>query len=122
MSNESPKLPTRPGWWWREGNHGPYIEEVDGDQNHAPFLAILGSNVVDDGTWLAPIPGPEVLAALAEYTAAVHARDDEGENRVRCIQEGGSNSADDLMELVEEMEYSAEMLADAIRADRDGAA
>ena len=55
----------------REGNRGPYIEEVDCDQNHALFLAIDGSGVVDDGTWLAPIPGPGVLAALEEYTIAL---------------------------------------------------
>lgn len=56
-------VPTGPGWWWLMGNHGPYIEEVEGDQNHALFLSISGSNVVDDGSWLAEVPPPAVCAA-----------------------------------------------------------
>ena len=111
MSNETRKVPTRPGWWWREGNRGPYIEEVDCDQNHAPFLAILGSNVVDDGTWLAPIPGPEVLAALAEYSAAFMARDDDA-------RAGGSYANGE----VRRERIAADALHAAIRAERDGAA
>lgn len=59
-------MPTGPGWWWRMGPRGPYVEEVDGDQNHAPWIAIEGMPVKDDGSWLAPIPGPAVCAALAE--------------------------------------------------------
>ena len=113
MSNEARKVPTRPGWWWRQGNHGPYIEEVDGDQNHAPFLAILGSNVVDDGTWLAPIPGPEVLAALAEY------------DRLDALIEGSDEVHADQPDVLRVMLRRSEALsalALAIRAERDGAA
>ena len=105
MSNETRKLPTRPGWWWRRGNHGPYIEEVDGDQNHGLFLAIDGSDVVDDGTWLAPIPGPAVLAALAEYGNALIGAGDSGTGKL----------ADGYL-------AAWQQLADTIRAERDGAA
>lgn len=104
MSNETRKLPTRAGWWWRMGNHGPYVEEVDGDQNHALFLAIDGSDVVDDGTWLAPIPGPEVCAALARRAKALTALDDLGASR----------------EVADEFVEAGDALDDAIRAERDG--
>ena len=114
MSNETRKLPTRPGWWWREGNRGPYIEEVDCDQNHAPFLAILGSNVVDDGTWLAPIPGPAVLAALAEYADALAA----------CSALAAPEDYDDdtAMLTFEASRDARRALDAAIRAERGGGA
>lgn len=84
VSEQTRPMPTGPGWWWRMGRNGPYIEEVDGDQNHAPFLAIDGSDVKDDGSWLAQIPdpatcaawvaaerpGPEVMRAVGQYDAA----------------------------------------------------
>lgn len=108
MSNETRKLPTRPGWWWREGNRGPYIEEVDCDQNHAPFLAIDGAPVVDDGTWLAPIPGPAVLAALAEYGVALAGCD--------------AATAGELGNAIIDRFVAESKLQDAIRAERDGAA
>lgn len=65
MSDSTRLVPTGPGWWWRQGNQGPYVEEVWGDANHAPYINICGSPVLDDGSWLAPIPSPEVCAALA---------------------------------------------------------
>ena len=109
------KLPTRPGWWWRRGNHGPYIEEVDGDQNHALFLAIDGSDVVDDGTWLAPIPGPAVLAALAECAMAWNEID---ERNAIAAKRG----PDVPVAASARTARAIDRLRDAIRAERDGAA
>jgi hypothetical protein len=73
MSNEARKVPTRPGWWWREGNHGPYVVEVDDSDG---VLFVVADEVRDDGSWLASIPSPAVCAALAEYARAGAAFDD----------------------------------------------
>ena len=73
--------------------------------------------VADTLGWLAPIPSPAVCEAVAAYKAAVDARDGEEEARVQRIRGGGSNSATVLAEFVEEVEYRAEMLAYALRAE-----
>lgn len=73
-------VPTKPGWWWVDmskwhGSDAPpepleaYIEDgrstFDGMDDGDPSE--------DQVTWLAPIPGPEVCAALARYSEAVAA-------------------------------------------------
>ncbi len=78
MAEQARLVPTGPGWWWRMGRNGPYIEEVDGDQNHAPFLAIDGSDVKDDGSWLAEIPDPLRSRLDALVTAMVPGEGCEG--------------------------------------------
>lgn len=104
MGNDSSerKLPTRRGGWWRQGTYCPYIEEVEGADGDL-FVQMTGIPVVDDGTWLAPIPGPEACAALAEYGDAVMQR---GPTQARGVSVSSALLA----------------LEDAIRAERNGAA
>ena len=104
MSNTKP---TRPGWWWWQWGE---------DEPEVLFLENLEA-AYSGPQWLAPIPSPAVCVAVAAYKAAIDARDGEEEARVRRIREGGSNSATVLEELVEEVEYRAEMLAYALRAE-----
>ena len=104
MSNETRKLPTRRGGWWRQGTYCPYIEEVEGADGDL-FVSMTGIPVVDDGTWLAPIPGPAVLAALAEYTELLAFVDASGKV-TGPLDAAGLDAG----------------LRDAIRAERDGAA
>ena len=113
MQRRLRKLPPRPGWWWREGRLIPYIEEVAGDQNHDLFIPISGGPIEDDGLWLAPIPGPAVLAALAEY------------DRLDALIEGSDEVHADQPDVLRVMLRRSEALsalALAIRAERDGAA
>lgn len=93
--------PTRPGWWWRQGNHGPYIEQVDGDQNHALFVSLSGTDVTDDGTWLAEVPTPAVCRAVARRIAAEFALEqaDVLDSRLEWIEY--QESKDDLDAAIE---------------------
>ena len=112
MSNEARKLPTRRGGWWRQGTYCPYIEGVEGVDGDL-YVSMTGIPVVDDGTWLAPIPGPEVLAALAEY------------DRLDALIEGSDEVHADQPDVLRVMLRRSEALsalALAIRAERDGAA
>lgn len=97
-------LPTRPGWWWRETTNGARISEVvDG---YGGLVAASGCPVADaSGKWLAPIPGPAVLAALAEYGEALLALD---ELNVRELR--GAFGV---------LDSACAKLHDAIRAERD---
>lgn len=85
MSNETRKLPTRPGWWWikadpRDTSGGLPYEAVVVYQGRGGLLVSGRTpNRVDQNggiDWLAPIPSPEVCAALAEYAAAFLSYDD----------------------------------------------
>lgn len=107
-------MPTGPGWWWRMGRNGPYIEEVDGDQNHAPFLAIDGSDVKDDGSWLAEIPDPAKLAAIR---AAVDAEREA--NRRYYVLSWGWDKAPAKAEQLRARAALDALLAEAGEVDRD---
>lgn len=85
MSNETRKLPTRPGWWLigadpRDTSGGLPYEAVVVYQGRGGLLVSGRTpNRVDQNggiVWLAPIPGPEVLAALAELVAELALYDD----------------------------------------------
>lgn len=103
-------VPDVPGWWWRSISARAFCVEVTGDGERAIRWLWVGQQypVNDDGYWLAPIPGPEVCAALAEYAAALADWDalppDAEDNRQPS------------------MGYCGVALNAAIRADRDGAA
>lgn len=105
-------VPTKPGWWWVDmskwhGSDAPpepleaYIEDgrstFDGMDDGDPSE--------DQVTWLAPIPGPEVCAALARYAEAEPPR----------VTPGGPP--------VYQAEWlsACEALNDAIRAERGAA-
>ena len=112
MSNETRKLPTRPGWWLinadpRDTSGGLPYEAVVVYQGRGGLLVSGRTpNRVDQNggiTWLAPIPSPTVLAALAKYGDAVLQR---GPMQARGVSVSGALLA----------------LEDAIRAERDGAA
>ena len=117
MSNETRKLPTRPGWWY-----GYWTDQADhGDGSSATMFEVIDlfgeMCFKEDGheygvghvTWLAPIPGPAVLAALAEYgEALVGADTSQPKSRERVLARG---------RLVE----AGIAMANAIRAERDGA-
>lgn len=94
-------VPDRAGWWWRMGSHGPYVVEVD--DYYEGVLFAVADEVRDDNTWLAPIPGPAVLAALAEYGDALEFW---RENKTPVA---GGQASDALR-----------LLDTAIRAERDG--
>lgn len=107
MSNETRKLPTRPGAWYAQWEHdepsddGTLIVWVQEDGGR--LLVHLGGLTSDLRAfrWLAPIPGPAVLAALAEYGDAIlH----------RGPKQGDVNVRESLL-----------ALDIAIRAERDGA-
>ena len=84
MSNEMRKLPTRPGWWWARWNNphaNPtafFVEDKGGklwfdarDEDYSGSPAWSVEHMAGHIVWLAPIPGPDVLAALAEWSAAL---------------------------------------------------
>ena len=115
MGHETRKLPTRPGWWLaRIGDGEPFCSRVwiQGMDNAMIATDAEGGHRLvsawTDAAWLAPIPGPEVCAAVAEYGAAVLAAD----------------GAPDESSLTSFLARSAadRALRDAIRAERDGAA
>lgn len=113
MSNESRKLPTRPGWWWRETANGMRISEVA--EGYGGLVGAASGCPVADAPceWLAPIPGPAVLAALAEY------------DRLDALIEGSDEVHADQPDVLRVMLRRSEALsalALAIRAERDGAA
>ena len=62
-------VPDKSGWWWRMWDYSPYVEEVD--ECDLSVMCIDGDDVVDDGTWIAPIPSPAVCAALSRYAGAL---------------------------------------------------
>lgn len=106
MSNETRKLPTRPGWWMVSDSGMPPIARsvISGESGLIVHMGGVTLRVdAPDFTWLAPIPGPAVLAALAEYGDAVLQRGP--------MQARGVNVSDALL-----------ALEDAIRSERDGAA
>lgn len=123
MSNDSErKLPTRPGWWLikadpRDTSGGLPYEAVVVYQGRGGLLVSGRTpNRVDQNggiTWLAPIPCPDVLAALAEYS------------RLDALIEGSNEVHADQPDVLRVMLRRAEALtalALAIRAERDGAA
>ena len=112
MSNETRKLPTRPGWWWgREflggrrglGDLKPCLLAIREDDGALMVEGPLHLDNPDFYEWLAPIPGPEVLAALAEWSAA-----DADWNEFETTACGWRRDDADLA------------LRAAIRAERDG--
>lgn len=104
-------MPTRAGWWWRMGDYCPYVEEVDGVAGDL-YLHLTGTPVVDDDTWLAPIPGPAVLAALARYSEALDDHDVLWDGADFITRNNVTNRFND----------AGDALDAAIRAERDGAA
>lgn len=112
MSNETRKLPTRAGWWWADMSewHGvegpPEPLEVYVDRGVAGFDGMFDDQPADQQVrFLAPIPGPEVCVALAEYGDALEFW---RENKTPVA---GGQVSDALR-----------LLDTAIRAERDGAA
>lgn len=115
MSNETRKLPTRPGWWWADitditGLVSRDVVEVYRAEGHGDRLFIYDKNSIDraDHEWLAPIPGPEVCAALAEYGVSLSMADS---------RMGGMSSPEIAGHF-----RASDALDTAIRAERDGAA
>lgn len=107
MSNETRKLPTRPGWWLVESTNDYEPEILTAMVFGDGFCRCYGDHKnwhVDSGwlTWLAPIPGPEVLAALAEYGDAL------------------AESLDDGMRGSRREGQAWDVLRSAILAERDG--
>ncbi len=117
MSNEARKVPTRPGWWVGQRNAAA-PRHTDNPEPHPVAVTMrggklcVGTTPVADPhwTWFAEIPGPAVLAALAEYSAAFMARDNDA-------RAGGSYANGE----VRRERIAADALHDAIRAERDGA-
>lgn len=103
-------VPTRAGWWlgrFRLGDK-PEAMMVDIDMR----VTVLGWSTrvpVDDPriTWLAPIPGPAVLAALAEYGEALAGLDAEPNDRIPTVG------------IMRAFNDAGDALHDAIRAERD---
>ena len=74
MSNETRKLPTRPGWWWYHDPSSPhgvcvYVGKspISGQMILDTTGGIVAADEVD-GEWLAPVPGPAMCTALARYS------------------------------------------------------
>lgn len=112
-------VPTRPGHWLIEADplHSPdeIQHEVVRIRQGGGGLLIVGKSParVDqrpDIVWLAPIPGPAVLAALAKYTAAIYAIDN------------APVDSEERDEAFEDWEASRSKMHAAIRAERDGGA
>lgn len=76
---------------------------------HAPVVVHCDFCGAPNAVSAAPIPGPAVLAALAEYTDAIYAIDD---------APTGSNERDVAFE---DWEAARSRMHAAIRAERDGA-
>lgn len=109
------RIPTRAGWWLGQRNAAA-PRHTDNPEPHPIAVTMRGgklcagtSPVTDHHwTWLAPIPGPAVMAALAEYGEAVSECD--------ATPQWGQGKA--IL-----ARYAAESrLQNAIRAERDGAA
>ena len=66
---QPPCIPTRPGWWWCQYT-GPLSETISAGPDMVYVDPAVGFDTDPNWQWLAPIPGPAVLAALAEYEAA----------------------------------------------------
>lgn len=107
--------PTRAGWWWGQwpsGSHiRPEVAEVFDDM--MATSASWGHEVpVTEVTWLAPIPGPAILAALARYAEALDDLDALWDGADFITRNNVTNLA----------HAAGDALHDAIRAERDGAA
>lgn len=109
MSNGQRIVPTRAGWWWARWTRWLpdgiiFPMEVVGDFVDG-LIVHEGDFRADspDITWLAPIPGPDVCAALADVTRELDGYD-AGESPFGRL--GNARTA----------------LTNAIRAERDGAA
>lgn len=102
-------MPDRAGWWYAQWAHDEpsddmtFIASVLRDE-HRLFVHLGGvTSDLRAFRWLAPIPGPAVLAALAEWAEA---------HELDCTEAGHQDRF-----------WDAEIaLADALRAERDGAA
>lgn len=110
-------MPTRAGWWYAQWAHdepsdnGSLVVLVRGDGGR--LFVHLGGVTSDLRAfrWLAPIPGPEVCAALAEYTEAHTAM-------LTDARAGGSYAKGECRR----DRLALDALHAAIRAERDGAA
>lgn len=116
------KVPTRAGWWLigadplntRDGKPVEIVQIIQG--RGGLLLSGMMPSRVDQRTdivFLAPIPGPAVLAALAEY------------DRLDALIEGSDEVHADQPDVLRVMLRRSEALtalALAIRAERDGAA
>lgn len=119
MSNETRKLPTRPGWWWgipktwNEDRETQAIRVAQSPYSNDLLASGLASVGVwlEDVDWLAPIPGPDVCAALAEYGEAYSLM-------ILDARRGGSYANGEARRV----RLAEDALDDAIRAERDGAA
>lgn len=108
-------MPDAPGWWWADMSewHGvegpPEPLEVYTDRGVAGFDGMFDDQPADQQVrFLAPIPGPEVCAALAEYSEA------------EAVMMAAPRPA--RRELFKGVSDAHRKLLDAITAERDGAA
>lgn len=103
-------VPERPGWWWAMliSNDEPEVMMVDGGMR-ATVLGWSTHVSVDDPCirWLAPIPGPAVLAALAEYGEALAGLDAEPNDWIPTVG------------IMRAFNDAGDALHAAIRAERD---
>ena len=109
---QPPCIPTRPGWWWCQYT-GPLSETISAGPDMVYVDPAVGFDTDPNWQWLAPIPGPAVLAALAEY------------GRLDALIEGVDEVHADQPDILRGMRHRAEALsalALAIRAERDGGA
>ena len=113
MSNETRKLPTRAGWWWYGDELLPSRIEVAEKDGALVARAYNRDILVTSGAlrWLAPLPGPDVCAALAEYGEAYSLM-------ILDARRGGSYANGEARRV----RLAEDALDDAIRAERDGAA
>ena len=90
-------MPDKPGWWWARwaGMNAEMVWSENIDGAHSAW------------EWLAPIPGPEVCAALARYADALAALDAEPNDRIPTVG------------IMREFNDAGDALHAAIRAERD---
>lgn len=106
-------VPTRPGWWLVKlaRNLDPEVVRVNllGADLYVSGWANSRVDERPDIHWLAPIPGPAVLAALAEYGEAVAEAEASAESPILPSSDG----------VWDYMLRTQDKLRAAIRAERD---
>lgn len=113
------RIPTRPGWWLGQRNAAT-PRHTDNPEPHPVAVTMrlgalcVGTTPVTDPrwTWFAPIPGPAVCAALAEYGEAVAEAEASAESPILPSSDG----------VWDYMLRTQDKLRAAIRAERDGVA
>jgi len=116
MSDGECILPDNMEWWWADmsawqgvdySEPRPMLSYLEDEKRSFPS-AIKDRAIEDQVRWLAPIPGPEVCAALAEYSEA------------EAVMMAAPRPA--RRELFKGVSDAHRKLLDAITAERDGAA